>query len=54
VILTSGIYGTVLNVGPDTLSLEVAPGVVVKVATGAVARIADAKGLDAQDEEPVS
>ncbi len=54
VILTSGIFGTVVSVGPDTLSLEVAPGVLLKVATGAVARIADSTTSGAQDEAPIT
>ena len=39
VMLTSGIYGTVMAAQDDTLQLEVAPGTVVKVARGAVARV---------------
>lgn len=39
VMLTSGIYGTVKAAQDDTLQLEVAPGTVVKVARGAVARV---------------
>lgn len=60
VVLTSGIYGTVVNVEQDSLHLEIAPGVHVKVVRGAVARVlddgpdADASGLaaDADDEAP--
>ena len=39
VILTSGIYGTVLHVEPDKIGLEIAPGVSVTVARAAVARV---------------
>lgn len=39
VILTSGIYGTVLHVEPDRIGLEIAPGVHVTVARAAVARV---------------
>jgi preprotein translocase subunit YajC len=39
VMLTSGIFGTVTEVGDDHLRLEVAPGVVVKVVRGAVGRV---------------
>ena len=39
VMLTSGIYGTVKAAQDDTLQIEVAPGTVVKVARGAVARV---------------
>ena len=54
VMLTSGIYGTVMAAQDDTLQLEVAPGTVVKVARGAVARVVTDEpthpaGLDEND-----
>jgi len=39
VMLGSGIYGTVISVGDDTLQLEVAPGTTMKVARQAVVRV---------------
>ena len=36
VMLTSGIFGTVTELDDDRLSVEIAPGVVVRVARGAV------------------
>lgn len=39
VMLTSGIFGIVTATDDDTLRVEVAPGTVVKVARGAVARV---------------
>ncbi|MGZ4450582.1 MAG: preprotein translocase subunit YajC [Nocardioides sp.] len=39
VMLGSGIFGTVVSVDEETLSLEVAPGTVVKVAKQAVIRV---------------
>ena len=39
VMLTSGIFGTVTDMDDDKLSLEIAPGVVVRVARGAVGSI---------------
>jgi preprotein translocase subunit YajC len=36
VITTSGIYGTIAAMRDDYLELEIAPGVIVKVARGAV------------------
>lgn len=39
VMLTSGIFGIVMAADDETLQLEVAPGTVVKVARGAVARV---------------
>jgi preprotein translocase subunit YajC len=51
VILTSGIYGTVLHVEQDKLGLEIAPGVHVTVARGAVAKVVDlaAESADIDD-----
>lgn len=46
VMLTSGIQGTVRGLGDDTFELEVSPGVVLRVARGAVGRIV------ARDDEP--
>ncbi len=43
VMLGSGIYGTVVSVGDETLELEVAPGTEVKVARQAVVRVLDAE-----------
>jgi preprotein translocase subunit YajC len=39
VMLGSGIYGTVVSVGDDTLSLAVSPGTEIKVARQAVVRV---------------
>ena len=39
VMLGSGIYGTVAEVGDDTVELEIAPGTRVKVAKQAVVRV---------------
>lgn len=42
VMLGSGIYGRVVAVADDSVSLEVAPGTVVKVARQAVVRVVEA------------
>jgi preprotein translocase subunit YajC len=42
VMLGSGIYGTVVSVGDDTVDLEVSPGTTLKVAKQAVVRVLDA------------
>lgn len=39
VMLTSGIFGTVTGMDDDRLSLEIAPGIVVSVARGAVGSV---------------
>jgi len=44
IMLTSGIFGTVKATDDDTLQLEVAPGTVVKVARGAIARVLTDEG----------
>ncbi|HEU4514383.1 MAG TPA: preprotein translocase subunit YajC [Nocardioidaceae bacterium] len=41
VMLGSGIYGTVVSVGDETLQLAVAPGTEIKVAKQAVVRVID-------------
>jgi preprotein translocase subunit YajC len=41
VMLGSGIFGTVVSVGDDTLTLAVAPGTEIKVARQAVVRVVD-------------
>jgi preprotein translocase subunit YajC len=51
VILSAGIYGRIVELGPEDMTLEIAPGVEVRVARQAVLRlITDATGLDAGDE----
>jgi preprotein translocase subunit YajC len=39
VMLTSGIFGTVVSAADDTLQVEIAPGTSVKVTRAAVARV---------------
>jgi preprotein translocase subunit YajC len=41
VMLGSGIYGTVVGIGDDTLSLAIAPGTEIKVARQAVVKVID-------------
>lgn len=41
VVLTSGIYGTVLHVEPTRVGLEIAPGVHITVARAAVAQVVE-------------
>jgi preprotein translocase subunit YajC len=45
VVTSGGIHGTVRALGDDTLQLEIAPGVVVTVARGAVAGRLTGEGL---------
>jgi preprotein translocase subunit YajC len=46
VMLGSGIYGTVVSIGDETLSLAVAPGTEIRVARQAVVRIIDGAAAD--------
>jgi preprotein translocase subunit YajC len=39
VMLTSGVYGTVESIDADRLGVQIAPGVVIKVARGAIGTI---------------
>jgi preprotein translocase subunit YajC len=50
IVLTSGVYGTVHQLGDDHVLVAIAPGVVIKVARGAVGTIATK--TDTQDDEP--
>jgi len=47
VMLGSGMFGTVASLEDETVHLEVAPGIVVKVARQAIARV-----LDEPDDRP--
>jgi len=50
VILSAGIVGRIVDIGPEEMTLEVAPGVVLRVARQAVLRrIVDATDLDAPE-----
>ena len=53
IITSGGVFGTVVALGDDTLEIEIAPGVVVTIARGAVQQriLPDAgDGLDATDD----
>ncbi|HKY66077.1 MAG TPA: preprotein translocase subunit YajC [Acidimicrobiales bacterium] len=59
VVLTAGIYGRIVDIGPEDLSVEVAPGVVLRVARQAVLRrvedaTAEPAGLPATDDLPAA
>lgn len=50
VILSAGIFGRIVEIGPEEMTLEVAPGVVLRVARQAVLRrLEDATDLDAAE-----
>lgn len=51
VMLTSGIYGTVSTTADDHVLVEVAPGVTLKVARGAIAQLT--KPTESADAQPV-
>jgi preprotein translocase subunit YajC len=53
IVTTGGVYGTVVAIEDDTLDVEIAPGVVVKLARGAVgARITpEPEYEDGEDDE---
>lgn len=52
VVLTSGIYGTVMDVDGAKISLEIAPGVTVTVARAAVSQVVDLASADPADPAP--
>lgn len=47
VMLTSGIFGTIVGSSEETLELEIAPGVVIEVVRGAVSSVRREVGSDA-------
>jgi preprotein translocase subunit YajC len=52
VVTAGGIYGTVTEADPDILSVEVAPGVVLRVLRGAIAqRVGPPRDEADEDEE---
>jgi preprotein translocase subunit YajC len=52
IVTSGGVYGTVLAIDDETLEVEIAPGVVVKLARGAIgARITTGTGTDEADDD---
>jgi preprotein translocase subunit YajC len=49
VMLTSGIYGTLREVGDETVAVDIADGVTVTVARGAVGQVVDVSDRDEPD-----
>jgi preprotein translocase subunit YajC len=53
IVLTAGIYGRIVDLGPEDMQVEVAPGVELRVARQAVLRrVEDATGLDGPTDAP--
>ncbi len=52
VMLTSGIYGTLREVGDETVAVEIAPGVTITVARGAVGQLVDPSRGGADPTDP--
>jgi preprotein translocase subunit YajC len=51
IVTTGGVYGTVVAIDDDTLEVEIAPDVVVKLARGAVGARITPESADEEDEE---
>ena len=51
IVTSGGVYGTVLAIDDETLEVEIAPDVVVKVARGAVAARVTAGSDEDEDED---
>lgn len=49
VILSAGVYGRIVDLGPDDLTLEIAPGVQIRVARQAVLRLVEDATGDPDD-----
>jgi preprotein translocase subunit YajC len=58
IMTTSGLYGTVVGLGDDTIELEISPGVTVRWAKAAVAEVKGTPVIDPEsaraDSEPDS
>lgn len=54
VMLTSGIFGTIVGAGDDNLELEIAPGVVIEIVRGAVASVRRDRAGEAGAEAPAA
>jgi len=55
VVTAGGVYGTIISVDDDTLAVEVAPGVVLRILRSAVSqRIAPDDGSADDEDEPVT
>ena len=64
IVTSGGVFGTVVAMDPETLEVEIAPGVVVKIARGAVAQkitgylddaeVDDDEGIARMDDEPAT
>jgi preprotein translocase subunit YajC len=52
VMLTSGIYGEVVQIDEEQIHVEIAPGVIVKVHRGAIGKIVGELPSYADDEAP--
>lgn len=54
IMTTAGIFGTVAVVTDNEISLEVSPGVFIRLLPAAVARVIDTAPADAVQESPVA
>ncbi|THJ07820.1 preprotein translocase subunit YajC [Nocardioides sp.] len=54
VILTSGVFATVTEITDDHLAVEIAPGVVIRVARGAVASVRQEAAQAEDTTEPAA
>jgi preprotein translocase subunit YajC len=52
VILTSGVYATIRGLDEDVAQVEIADGVTIKVARGAVGRVVWPEEVPTPDDEP--
>jgi preprotein translocase subunit YajC len=51
VVTAGGLYGDVVEVGEDEVALEISPGVIVRVASRAIAAVIPADAYEDDDEE---
>jgi preprotein translocase subunit YajC len=51
IVSAGGFYGTIRQIEDDVLHVEIAPGLIVRMARGAVAGIVETEDTDETDEE---
>jgi preprotein translocase subunit YajC len=51
VLTAGGLYGDVIEVGEDEVAIEIAPGVIVRVALRAIAAVIPPDAYEEEDEE---
>src|SRR5512133_2241846 len=52
IVSAGGLYGTITEIEDDVLRVEIAPGLIVRMARGAIAGIVETDEIDEEEPEP--